>query len=266
MKTGVAALLMLVFSFAVSSTEFEDASAEQNPIKIVGLQVPWLLDFDKPGPYNQIADELLLNQPQQISFEILPLMRAMRHFFEGDADCFFVGDVDEAYFKQSPLANVPILVSEPFNTVAMRIFSFDREKPYSSIDQISDQRVAVDLGVGGIIRIRKVIPELAQAFDALNADQVHFMLTRRRAEAALMMDYDYALFAARNPTKPKLQYDPAVAIEPANDAIMCKKNKRTEALIAHVNARIEEMNRSGELQALLHTAPTSDQQPQMAQE
>lgn len=254
MKSALAAAFFLLFSLPLYASEVEHAGALPEPIKIVGLRVPWLLDHEKPGPYNEVAYVLFDESPLAVHLELQPLKRAMRHFFEGDADCFLMGDTDEAYFKGTPLAHTPILVSDPFNTVNMRVFSFGADQPFSSVDQITDKRVAVDLGVGGMIRIMKVIPNLTQAFDALNADQIHAMLSQGRAEAALMMDYDYQLYAARHPEQAPLQYDPDFTVQKADDAMMCKKNSHTEVLIAHVNAQIASMSKSGQLASILRPA------------
>ena len=254
MKSALAAAIFLLFSIPLHASEVEHTGAAPEPIKIIGLRVPWLLDYEKPGPYNKVANALFDEVPLAVHLELQPLKRAMRHFFEGDADCFFMGDTDEAYFKGTPLADTPIIVSEPFNTVNMRVFSYGTEEPFSSVDQISDKRVAVDLGVGGIVRIMQVIPNLTQMVDALNADQIHAMLSQGRAEAALMMDYDYELYAARHPEQALLQYDPGFSVQKADDAMMCKKTSRTEKLIAHVNARIAGMSKSGQLVSILRPA------------
>ncbi|MBO6505168.1 MAG: hypothetical protein JJ850_10385 [Kordiimonadaceae bacterium] len=254
MRSKFAAAILLLLSLPLHASEVEYTGAAPESIKIIGLRVPWLLDYEKPGPYNKVADALFSESPLAVHLELQPLKRAMRHFFEGDADCFFMGDTDEAYFIGTPLADTPIIVSEPFNTVNMRVFSFGNTEPFSSVDQITDKRVAVDLGVGGIIRIMQVIPNLTQAVDALNADQIHAMLSKGRAEAALMMDYDYALHAARHPEQALLQFDPALTVQKVQDAMMCKQTPRTETLIAHVNARIAGMSKSGRLVSILRPA------------
>lgn len=231
------------------------AQPAAEPIQMIGLKVPWVLDRAKPGPYNRIADALFEDFPIPIELEIQPLMRAMRHFFEGDAECYFLGEESDAYFAGTPLFNKPVILSKPFNTVSIRIFSLDRGEPFHTLDEVGSKRVAVDIGVGGMIRIEKVVPGLTNMVDALSADQIFAMLSKGRAEAALMMDYDYALYAARHPDQKPLQYDPNLAIASATDRVMCKTTERTSALIDHINQRIDALSASGELETMLYTVP-----------
>lgn len=246
-----AVCMLLVGTLPATAQDTSSHTHKVNTIEMVGLRVPWVLDPERPGPYNKVADALFEGYSTPVHLELQPLMRAIRHFFEGDAECFFMGDTDEAYFEGTSVGITEILVSEPFNVARIRAFTFRKPSPISTLDDLQNLRVAVDLGIGGMVRIMNVVPGMTNLVDAVNAEQVHAMLTKGRAEAALMMDYDYELYAARHPNQERLQFDPALSIQRADDGIMCKKSDKTEAFIEHVNARITELRASGELQAIL---------------
>ncbi|MBO6505167.1 MAG: transporter substrate-binding domain-containing protein [Kordiimonadaceae bacterium] len=255
MKQALVPCLIVLCAWSTLTGPATHAQPGGAPIQMIGLKVPWVLDRTKPGPYNRIADALFDGFPSPVELEIQPLMRAMRHFFEGDAECYFLGEESDAYFAGTPMFNKPVILSKPFNTVSIRIFSLDREDPFHSLEEVANKRVAVDIGVGGLVRIEKVAPNLTNMVDALSADQIFAMLSKGRAEAALMMDYDYALYAARHPDQKPLKYDPNLAIASATDRVMCKTSERTRALIDHINNRIDALTASGELEEMLYTVP-----------
>lgn len=255
MQAYFLAALLLITSVQSVGAQETNPSTPAAPIRIVALQVPWLMDTSRPGPYNKLSEELLYTYTQPIKLEILPLMRAMRHFFEGDADCFLVGDFDEAYFSGSDITRASIIVSNPFNRVAIRAFSRAGEEPIHNIEQLREMRVAVDLGVGGSVRIKKLFPGLTQTVDSVNVAQAHAMLTKGRVDAILMMDYDYELFAVRHTEKDSLIFAPDYKVQHVNDAMMCKASERTRSLIAHVNQRIAQLSKIGSLAEILQRDP-----------
>jgi len=245
-------LLVVSMTFLVSAAAQDQQQTQYpEPLNIVALQVPWLLDEKKPGPYNKMVDELLLSYDEKMSVKILPLKRAMRHFFGGNAECFFVGNYDEAYFRDTGVPRKSIIVSEPFNAVSIRAFTRTGAAPVKSINDLYERRIAIDLGIGGSDRINKLFPNLTNTVDSLNPGQAHAMLMRGRVNTVLMMDYDYQLYAARHPKKEPLVSSVEFQFERVEDALMCIKNNRTRALIDHVNARIAELKQSGMLAVLL---------------
>ncbi len=250
----LAALLFMTSAPSVWA-QATNPSTPNAPIRIVALQVPWLMDTSRPGPYNKLSEELLYSYSHPIKLEILPLMRAMRHFFEGDADCFFVGDYEEAYFAGNNLERTSVIVSNPFNRVAIRAFSRAGEEPIHNIEQLRTLRVAVDLGVGGSIRIKKMFPGLKETVDSVNVAQAHAMLTKGRVDAILMMDYDYELFAVRHAEKDSLIFASDYKVQHVEDAMMCKESARTRSLIAHVNQRIARLTELGSLAKILRREP-----------
>ncbi len=246
-------LLVISMTFLGPATAQDQQQAQGfEPLNIVALQVPWLLDEKKPGPYNKLVDELLLTYGEKMNVKIVPLRRAMRHFFDGNADCFFVGDYDEAYFRDTNVSREAVIISKPFNTANIRAFTRKGEALVRSMEDLYEQRIAIDLGVGGSIRVKKLFPNLTNTIDSLNAGQAHAMLIKGRVDAVLMMDYDYKLYAARHPEKEPLVSSAKFQFEQVNDALMCKKNDQTLALIEHVNARIADMEQSGMLATLLY--------------
>jgi len=244
-------LLVVCATFFVSAAVHGQQAPNLKPLNIVALQVAWLLDEQKPGPYNKLVGELLLTYAEQMSVTILPLRRAMRHFFDGDADCFFVGDYDEPYFRSKGLSRESVIVSDPFNTASIRAFTRAGTSPVSSTNDLYGRRIAIDLGVGGSDRIKKLFPDLTNTVDSLNAAQAHAMLIKGRVNTILMMDYDYQLYAARHPEKEPLVASEEFQFERVDDALMCKKNDRTLALINHVNSQIADLKQSGTLANLL---------------
>lgn len=237
--------------FVSAAAQSQQQAYNPEPLNIVALQVPWLLDEKKPGPYNKMVDELLLTYDEKVSVKVLPLRRAMRHFFNGNADCFFVGNYDEPYFRDTGVSRESIIVSKPFNTVSIRAFTRRGEVPVESLDDLYERRIAIDLGVGGSARVKKLFPNLTNTIDSLNVAQAHAMLIKGRVNTVLMMDYDYQLYAARHPKKERLVSSGEFQFERVEDALMCIKNSRTLALIDHVNARIADLKQSGMLATLL---------------
>lgn len=246
------ALFIVSMAFFGSATA-QDQKPPQDPgsLDIVALEVPWLLHEKMPGPYNKMVDELLLTYSEEMSVRVFPFKRAIRHFFEGNADCFFVGDYDEAYFRNTNMTRQSVIISDPFNTSSVRVFTREGAPPVNSIVDLYERRIAIDLGVGGRIGIQKFFPKLTSILESLNVAQAHAMLMQGRVDSIMIMDYDYKLFVARHPEKEPLTPSTDFQVGPVEDALMCKKSSRTLALIDHVNARITDLQQSGMLATLL---------------
>ena len=251
MKTVWLSFLTLLFTAPLLAAEEQSPTAD-NPIKLVGLEIPWLLHETTPGPYNSLADQLIGTYELPAALSIQPFRRAMRSFFEGDADCLFVGGYEVALQASRGLSLNDLILSNPYNQMSIRAFTPESTEAIASISELPGKRVAVDLGVGGIVRMSRFLPEITTMIDALNVAQITSMLRQGRTEVALMMDYDYELYAARHPDQALLQFDSSLAIQTVEDAVMCKKSAATEALVTHVNQRISALSASGQLNQILH--------------
>lgn len=245
-------LLTLLFTTLSSHAQTNGpAPATYDPLDVVSLQIPWLLDEERRGPYNDVADALLDTFPGGARLTIHPIRRAMRHFFEGSADCFFSGNYNGIYFQAAGITREDLHISIPFNVVNIRAFTRLGAAPVTHTDQLFERRVAVDLGIGGKERVQQIFAGRLNAINSINASQAHALLTGDRVGAVLMMDYDYALYAARNPFKEPLAFSPGLSIEQVEDAVICKKGDRSKALIQHINSRLADLSRDGSLPQLL---------------
>lgn len=248
-RTAVAlSFAFCVVSYPANTQDNHTTSIGKNSLQVVGLKIPWLLDQDRPGPYNQVIDDLIGSYHNDVVLHYFPLKRATRHFFDGAADCFFGGNYDEIHFKDSTLARDDLMISEPFNVVSIRVFTRPGTKPITKPQDLLDIRLAVDQAIGGAERVRaRHLQKHRDAITAVNVRQSYALLMQKRVDAVLMMDYDYELYAARYPEMARLSVSPYFELERVEDALMCKKGERTSDLIDHFNKHLAEMKSSGAL-------------------
>ncbi len=246
-----AAALLFAFctvSYPASTQDNDAPSSGTRPLQVVGLQIPWLLDQDRPGPYNQVIEDLIGSYRNDVVLHYFPLKRATRHFFNGAADCFFGGNYDDIYFKDTLLTRDNLTISEPFNIVSIRVFTRPGTKPITKPQDLLDLRLAVDQAIGGAERIQaRYLQKHGDAMTAVNVGQSYALLMQNRVDAVLMMDYDYELYAARYPEMERLSVSPYFELERVEDAMMCKKGERTSGLIEHFNKHLAEMKSTGAL-------------------
>lgn len=230
----------------------EPSTQPYDPIDLVGLRLPWLLDKEQPGPYNRIIRRIVETFPSGAVLHVYPYRRALRKFLHGDAKCTAPATYDEFYFRSSGLTRADILVSDPINIVSVRAFTRPGDPVVRGAEDLNGRTAAVHMAVGGATRFKEVHSLYdMQAIDAHDIDQAYALLYQRRVDTILMMDYDYTLYAARHPALERLVFDESVSLEQSYDAIICKKSPATLDFIRHVNRALSDMTESGQMQAYL---------------
>ena len=252
-----ARLLTAAFLFSIIpvKVEAEPVTPDTPPIEISAPHLEWLLSPKHPGPYNDLMDEFFLPFGDRVAVSISPVRRALRQFFEGPADCFFAGHIDEAFLGASSLTTDQLMSSDPFNTVSIRAYTLPGKPLIRSLSDLDEGRIVIDLGIGGENRILRHLPNVRTVVDADNPLQAQNLLMQDRASAAIIMDYDYELSLAQNPEQARLAHDPAFFLDQINDGLLCKRSPETQTLIDDVNQRLTMMKMSGKLAELLQPDP-----------
>lgn len=247
MKPVLTSLLLLVLpAFHIASGQ--EASAPAKPtIKIVALEIPWLLHTQTPGPYNDLMDELFLGFDRPLEVSIMPVRRALREFFGGPAHCYFAGNYNETFYELGGLKRDDVVYSKPFNLSSIRIFTPVGEPAISSLKELGNRHVSIDAGVGAVASVRAELPKSTATVVATSVEQSHAMLAQGRVTAAIMVHYDYRLFSAHDQTEPKLHFNDQLVFREIEDKLMCKPDVATNGLVQHVNNRIDALARSGDL-------------------
>lgn len=247
MKPVLAGLFLLLLPSVPVVGEEETTEQSKPPIKIVALEIPWLLHTETPGPYNDLMDELFAGFDQPLEVSIMPVRRALREFFGGSAHCYFSGNYNDAFFDIGGIRREDVVYSKPFNLSNIRVFTPSGEPTISALSQLSNRHVSIDAGVGAVSSVRAELPDNTNAVVATSVEQGHAMLAQGRVDAAIMVHYDYRLFMAHNETQLKLHFDDDLIFRPIEDKVMCKPDAATNGLIDHVNSRIDTMASTGAL-------------------
>lgn len=251
MKQALAGMLLLLFATPLfaqeDGTPTETPAASGAAIKIVALEIPWLLHTQTPGPYNDLMDALFEDFASPLEVSILPVRRALREFFGGSAHCYFAGNYNDAFFEIGGLRRDDVMYSEPFNRSAIRIFTPMGQPTIGSLAELSNRTVSIDAGVGAVTSVRAALPQSTATVVATSVEQSHAMLAQGRVHAAIMVHYDYRLFSAHNQAQPTLHFDDGLIFRGIEDKVMCKPDATTNSLIEHVNKRIDTLARSGQL-------------------
>lgn len=235
--------------------EAEPIKLEDAPIEISAPHLEWLLSSKHPGPYNDLMDEFFPPFDNQVVVSISPIRRALRQFFEGPADCFFAGHIDEVFLRTTSLTADQLISSDAFNTVAIRAYTIPGNPLISHLSDLQAKRVVIDLGIGGDNRALRHLPHALSVIDADNPLHAQTLLMQDRASTAIIMDYDYELSLAQNPGQTRLAHDPDFFLDQVEDALLCKASRDTQTLINHVNEHLRAMKDSGQLAKLLRPDP-----------
>lgn len=246
--------LLCFFLFLPSPAAAADPASTEGRLSVVGFKVPWLFDDEIPGPYNAVFDHMRQTYAHDINIDFLPTRRAERRFFNGTPDCYLIGDYQEGVFEERGLQRSDIVISDPINMVQIRLVTRPGEPVVSSLDDVYDRTLVIDLAIGGYDRVSRVhLTKPAAAIDSDGVRQAVNVLLQKRVDIAMVMDYDLTLFLERNPNVQKPAFDPNLVIEKVKDAVVCKRNPRSLKFIQHVNEQLVAMRASGELDKLLST-------------
>ncbi|MBO6505170.1 MAG: hypothetical protein JJ850_10375 [Kordiimonadaceae bacterium] len=242
-------LLLTVLALLSLSLQAQDKTPAL--ITIVSPQIPWLLDPENPGPYNDLMDELFVGFDQPLQVSILPVRRAQREFFDGPALCFYAGNYDDVYFETTGIARDSLIISRPFNVSYIRAFTPARLDTVENIAQAAGQNAAVDLSIGAVQLILDALPKSVEPIMASNTLHAHALVSQGRAKTAIMVDYDYRLFVARHPSKAPLHFHVGLDFGTVEDAVMCKRSDQAASLIEHINSKTRSLNADGMLAKIL---------------
>ncbi len=237
------AILGMMLTLSSTAHALKDQQ-QLTSLTVVAPQIPWLLDLQHPGPYNDLMDELFTEMSHVTKVSILPTRRARRQFFSGGADCLFPASQDSIYHESPDQHRDGLLVSKPVNRSYIRVFSRTSEPQYNDLEVLENAKVTVDLSLSAVDFL---LPNGMELLRTKEVRQAHALLLQGRAKAALMVEYDYQLFVARNPNKEQLHFHPDFELGMVEDALMCIKSEQAIALIEHVNKRIETLMATGAL-------------------
>lgn len=247
-RAGVKSILFAICILTVSVTAKARQETEASTIQIVGLKIPWLLDTEHPGPYNDLMDELFTGFELPLEVSILPARRARRQFFVGSVTCYYPGSLDSIAPENRAQLKGELIVSKPFNRSKLHALTPADAPPISSLEELANKTVAVDLSLA---EAGALLPASAKIISANDVAQSFALVTQGRANAAMMVAYDYQLFAARTPNMIPMHFDKSLYFSTVEDRLMCKKSSDSETLIAFVDDRIESLNKSGTLAQVL---------------
>ncbi|MBO6505169.1 MAG: hypothetical protein JJ850_10380 [Kordiimonadaceae bacterium] len=247
MKPTLAGMLLLLFATPLFAQEDGTPAATRDTLKIVALEIPWLLHTKTPGPYNDLMDELLdgFNAPLEVS--ILPVRRALREFFAGSAHCYFAGNYNDAFLEIGGVKREDLVFTKPFNRSSIRVFTASNEPAVRTLAELDNSTISIDAAVGAVEAVKNSLPKSVRTMVAENVAQSHALLSQGRVTASIMVHYDYRLFTAHDQAEPQLHYDDALVIDAIEDKLMCKSGTTPERLVEHVNTRIDALARSGQL-------------------
>lgn len=221
-------------------------------IVIAGTQIREVFDDYAPGPYNEVLALLGASFDGRVDLRAMPVKRAQRFFFEGSADCFFVGTELESFYLERGIGRDQLLLSDGVHVVRMRAYTLPGTPVISKASELAGKQVAVDIATGGKDFVKQeFLPPDTRVISANSMDQALALLSQRRVDAVIAFDFDMSLYLNQQDRPTALGYDRAFILAQNNDVIACKRSPATEAFIRHVNSQLALLSSSGRLADLL---------------
>lgn len=234
-------------TFSIANAD-ESAAEKSAAVKIAGVIIPGLFDTEDRGPYNEIYDLITADFPQPIDLKVLPIRRARRAFFSGKSDCIFVGSLSSRVYVERGIAEEELVFSVSINSIAMMAYTRPSDPVIASAEDLKDKLIALDAGAGSVDVFKPMfLPKATEAIQTNTPAQAFALLEQGRVDVAMAFDYDVSLLIKRDPSIANFKFAADYSIVSNEDVMVCRRNSQVEALLSHVNSKLEVLRASGRL-------------------
>lgn len=246
---------LLIVTLMVGLPTAAPKAGEEPRVHIAGTIIPTILAVKEPGPYNEIYELLIEGYIPAPQLHMVPIRRANLMFFSGKMDCLYISSDELPFFVQGGLSPADLVISDVIHRIFVKVYTLEGAPVITAAEQLIGQNVAVDITVGEPSDVnQKFFDNRATLLPAETIEQTLALLAQGRVTAAIVYDIDMAIRRARFPEMPDFQADPGFSLEDEVDTMACRRNSRTEALIAHINQQLAALKSSGKLAAIFTEA------------
>lgn len=212
-------------------------------VKIIGYQIPGVVETDKSGTYDKIVAKIAADTNSPVNYTSLPAARAEDEFKRGHFDCIF--PLDARFWTNSEKGK--LINSEPINVAKIYIFSKAGEGPYTSLEPLKGKVV-------GLRRGFSYGPKTADSgvnFEEVTDDDQNVYKLKMGRISAFMAYVPDMWFWAKDKNQSLPNHDASQPFETHKDAFLCRGGPATEAFIKTFDAGLIKLRNAGELKSML---------------
>lgn len=214
----------------LSSAEGEDENKSQ-PLRVVTHSSTGWASSAYQGFAPELHYLLTRHLPKEVSFEVLPIRRAILTFGNGESDCYMGGPG-----FQGLTGDRPVLRSEPITMDQAFVFSRKGEPTVSEFTELYEKSMAVQRGFELMLQERHRIqinidlPADAQSgFKMLRSGRVDYLLAFTDALTIEM--------------KEQLSFDENLVVHSNFGYVHCYETSETKVYIDHINTLLSSVDK-----------------------
>ena len=221
-------------------------------ISIVGTSIVGLLSRQEPGPYNEVFDLITADYKGAVSLNIIPIRRAQRAFFNGQADCIFVGSDMPRLHEARGMDTKDIITSTPVKHISMMAYTRPEDSVITNEADLEGKIIALDAAAGSLDFLQPMfLPDMSYAIETSTPAQAFALLKQGRVDVAIAFDFDVSLLVKKDPSIANFKSSASYIIVNNEDVMVCKRSEAVELFIKHVDAKLEALRASGRLQKII---------------
>lgn len=219
--------------------------ADDKPVIVSGMQIPYVLDDAKKGPYNVIFDEITKDYKGTVRLNIQPYKRAHLTFASRQSDCLYIATNKLSAYVERGFPNSQIIISQSINEIELRAYSKAGADKINSIEALKGSAVAYDVTAGPMEQLQSLLGANVEILPVLDIEQAFSLLDADRVSAAVVFDVDMEIWKSRKPKGFPYKPVEGIGLWQDGDALACWKNTNTRSLINHVNGKLPSLRASG---------------------
>ena len=217
--------------------------SQAEPIHIVGVELPGLLDRDGGGPYNKLFTAIVQDSQLALILDVKPLARAF-HEYNG-------GQYRGLFPATTSIVEIDTLESLPFNRVQALVFTRPGTPAVASLAELNGLVVGK---VRGFTYPKAINEAAVQAVLVKNEEQNIKMLMAHRLDAFFGLVPDVYLSLEKLGGGVQLSVDKSIDYMNIHDSFLLLPSVENERMMIKLNNSIKKLSLNGTIKKILGSA------------
>ncbi len=208
-------------------------------LKMTGTSVPNIFDAQKPGPYNELMDQIFAAYPYKVDIDMMPMRRAQAVFKKEQVDCAFIGNDSPTFHERLGFDTKRLIFSKPFYTNKIKVYTNIDDPVISEDGALLGSVAAADLGTMQGHLVRQNAPADMEILTVETMERAFELLERGRVSSVVAFSLDAEVYFERAGTKHMFHASSEYNITTTNEAIVCWDNERSREFLSYANKILE---------------------------
>ncbi len=237
-------VLSATLALHIFGTSSAIALQQEDPITVASMEIPYAYEENGEGVYHTVLAKLTEGYEGQINVNFVPSARFNRLITNRAVDCDYIGtDKTDRWVNDGIKADELEFIG-PIRTLYVSVYVPAGKPIPKDIADLNNFNLASDVNL--LQTIHKL--GIKEKFSLQSQTQMLNLLSIGRINALIGYDFDLDLLAPKLGVQDKI-VKTSLKLDKLVDGIVCFKTERTAKLRKHMREKLDEITKSGWLDA-----------------